>query len=245
VYAEQGVEAPLDVIARRAGVGNATLYRRFPTRAALIEAVFHEGLTATVEAGERARAADDPMEGLTDYLERIFAGLAVDRGVTDLMTTGLAEVPTLERLHAHNAETIGILLARCREDVLVREDLSVEDVLFALAALGRAVPAAEAAEHGSWRRFLGLFLDGLRAGARREGGALPGEPYDAERLGRALGALHVAGGRTGATPQGGGNAAGGRKGGGGTEAGRGTEPGGAGEAGGEEAAADEEATPGT
>ena len=70
VYAEQGVEAPLDVIARRAEVGNATLYRRFPDRAALIEAVFGEGLAATIEAGERARRAADPWTGLTAYLER-------------------------------------------------------------------------------------------------------------------------------------------------------------------------------
>ncbi|WP_308042332.1 TetR/AcrR family transcriptional regulator [Streptomyces sp. 8L] len=196
VYAEWGVEAPLDVIARRAGVGNATLYRRFPDRAALIEAVFQDGLAATMEAGEAARAAEDPMAGLTGYLEHVFAGLAVDRGVTDLMTTRLAHVPTLERLHGHNAETLGLLLARCRADGVVREDVSVADVLFALAVLGRGVPAAEAARPGSWRRFLALFLDGLRAGpgadADRDGGALPGTPYDPETLRDALGALHVA-----------------------------------------------------
>jgi AcrR family transcriptional regulator len=192
VYAEVGVEAPLDVIARRAGVGNATLYRRFPDRAALIEAVFQDGLAATMEAGEAARAAVDPMAGLTGYLEHVFAGLAVDRGVTDLMTTRLAHVPTLERLHEHNAETIGLLLGRCRERGAVRGDVSVADVLFALAVLGRAVPAAESARPGSWRRFLGLFLDGLRAVAEREGGPLPGDAYDPQALSDALGALHVA-----------------------------------------------------
>ncbi|WP_307865252.1 TetR/AcrR family transcriptional regulator [Streptomyces montanisoli] len=191
VYAELGVEAPLDVIARRAGVGNATLYRRFPDRSSLIEEVFRDGLAATAELGESARAAEDPMAGLTGYLEHVFAGLAVDRGVTDLMTTRLAGVPALERLHAHNAETIGILLARCRERGLVRGDVSVEDVLFGLAALGRAVPAAEAALPGSWRRFLALFVDGLRAAAGRDGGGLPGAPYDGPRLTDALAALHV------------------------------------------------------
>jgi AcrR family transcriptional regulator len=196
VYAELGVEAPLDVIARRAGVGNATLYRRFPDRAALIEAVFQEGLATTMEAGESARTAPDPMDGLTRYLEHVFAGLAVDRGVTDLMTTRLAHVPTLERLHEHNAETIGLLLARCRAEGVVRGDVSVPDVLFALAVLGRGVPAAETARPGSWRRFLVLFLDGLRTGTgtgtgapRDGGGGLPGDPYDAETLRDALGAL--------------------------------------------------------
>ncbi|MFI6699430.1 TetR/AcrR family transcriptional regulator [Streptomyces sp. NPDC050509] len=193
VYAEQGVEAPLDVIARRADVGNATLYRRFPDRAALIEAVFGEGLAATIEAGERARAAADPWAGLTAYLERTFEGLATDRGVTDLMTTAMPGVPTLEALHLHNAGTIDALLTRCREDGTVRGDLSVEDVLFALAALGRAVPAAERAASGSWRRLLALFLDGLRAEGARP---LPGGPLTADELRTALGELHGPG-RTG------------------------------------------------
>lgn len=192
VYAEQGVEAPLDVIARRAGVGNATLYRRFPDRAALIEAVFHDRLMATIEAGEEARRADDAWAGLLGYLERVFAGLAADRGTTDLMTTGIEGVPTLEALHAHNAETFRGLLARCVSEGTVRADLSVEDLLFALAVLGRAVPAAEAAAPGSWRRLLALFADGLRSEGAR---VLPAEPFTAEQLAGALRELNAQRGR--------------------------------------------------
>ncbi|GAA3744041.1 hypothetical protein GCM10023082_45960 [Streptomyces tremellae] len=103
------------------------------------------------------------------------------------MTTRIARVPTLERVHEHNARTVGLLLARCRAEGTVRADATLEDVLFALAALGRAVPAAEAARSGSRRRFLALLLDGLRTdeGRRtrgepgRDGGApptLPGAP---------------------------------------------------------------------
>jgi len=188
VYAEQGVEAPLDVIARRAGVGNATLYRRFPDRAALIEAVFHDRLMATIEAGEEARRADDAWAGLQGYLERVFAGLAADRGTTDLMTTGIEGVPTLEALHAHNAETFRGLLDRCVREGTVRADLSVEDLLFALAVLGRAVPAAEAVAPGSWRRLLALFADGLRSEGAR---VLPAEPFTAEQLAGALRELNA------------------------------------------------------
>ncbi|SCK23283.1 transcriptional regulator, TetR family [Streptomyces sp. WMMB 714] len=187
VYAEQGVEAPLDVIARRAGVGNATLYRRFPDRASLIEAVFHDMLTATVGAGEEARRAEDPWNGLVSYVEHLFAGLAADRGATDLLTTGVEGVPTLDALHAHNAETFRGLLARCVTEGTARDDLSVEDLLFALAVVGRAVPAAEAASPGSWRRLLALFVDGLR----REGASpLPAEPLTGDQLAGALRELH-------------------------------------------------------
>lgn len=173
VYAEQGVDAPLDDIARRAGVGNATLYRHFPSRGALIEAVFHDTLAATLRTGEEARRSEDPWAGLTAYLERIFEGLAADRGANDLMTTSVAGAPSLEALRAHNRETIGTLVRRAQDRGTVRQDVTAEDLLFTLAALGRVVPAAEAVAPGSWRRYLALLLDGLRTEAARP---LPAPP---------------------------------------------------------------------
>lgn len=135
VFAEQGLDAPLDVIARRAGVGNATLYRHFPSRAALVDEVFQDTLTGTMAVGERARTAEDAWTALLDYTETVFTGLAADRGAIDLMTTRLEGVATLEAVHAHNRETVDALLRRGREQGTVRGDLSTEDLLFALAAL--------------------------------------------------------------------------------------------------------------
>ncbi|MGX2993562.1 TetR/AcrR family transcriptional regulator [Streptomyces sp. JNUCC 64] len=163
VFAEQGLDAPLDEIARRAGVGNATLYRHFPTRAALVDEVFRDGLTETMAAGERARAAEDPWAGLTEYLDVVFTGLAADRGTNDLMTTSLEGVTSLEAIHAHHRVTVGGLLRRGREQGTVRADLTTEDLLLALAALGRTVPALTTAAPDAWRRPLALLLDGLRA----------------------------------------------------------------------------------
>ncbi|GGZ81440.1 TetR family transcriptional regulator [Streptomyces subrutilus] len=163
VFTELGLEAPLDVIARRAGVGNATLYRHYPSRAALVEAVFHDTLADTMAVGDRARHHDDAWAGLTDYLDEVFAVLAADRGTNDLMTTALDGVESLRAVHAHNRRTIDDLLRRGREQGTVRADATTEDLLFALAALGRAVPAlASAAGPRSWRRPLALLLAGLR-----------------------------------------------------------------------------------
>lgn len=163
VFAEQGLDAPLDEIARRAGVGNATLYRHFPTRAALVDEVFRDALTETTAAGERARAAEDAWTGLTEYLRAVFAGLAADRGTNDLMTTNLEGVTALEAIHAHNRTTIDGLLRRGQEQGTLRPDLTTEDLLFALAALGRAVPALTTVAPDTWLRPLALLLDGLRA----------------------------------------------------------------------------------
>ncbi|WP_424893203.1 TetR/AcrR family transcriptional regulator [Streptomyces sp. XH2] len=192
IYAERGVDAPLDDIARRAGVGNATLYRRFPTRGALIEAVFGEGLTGTLQRGEEARNADDAWAGLAGYLEHIFEGLAADRGANDLMTTSIPDIPSLDALKTHHHETVRLLILRAQEQGSMRDDVVVEDLLFALAALGRVVPASVTVAPQAWRRHLHLLLDGLRAPAAS---ALPAPPLTTDELADALRAL--AGGETG------------------------------------------------
>lgn len=113
---------------------------------------------------EEARTAIDPWEGLTGYLNAVFAVLATDRGTNDLMTTHLEGVDSLGAVHAHNRATLDLLLARGREQGSVRADVTTEDVLFALAALGRAVPSlATTVAPEAWRRPLALLLDGLRA----------------------------------------------------------------------------------
>ncbi|WP_371619448.1 TetR/AcrR family transcriptional regulator [Streptomyces sp. NBC_00454] len=183
-FAQRGLDAPLDDIARRARVGNATLYRHFPTRAQLVEAVFAGALAHTVTAGALARSAEDAWAGLTGYLEQVFAGLAADRGANDLMTTGLEGAGSLEAVHAHNRETLDLLIGRAQRQGTMRADVTTQDLLLALAAVGRAVPALTAAVPDSWRRFLALFLDGLRATAPAD--PLPAAPLSAAELGRVL-----------------------------------------------------------
>ncbi|MEU5429256.1 helix-turn-helix domain-containing protein [Streptomyces olivoreticuli] len=185
IYAEQGMDAPLDDIARRAGVGNATLYRRFPTRGALIEAVFGESLNDTLRHGENARGAEDAWDGLVHYLEGIFEGLAADRGANDLMTTSIPDIPSLDALKAHHHQTMTQLIGRAQEQGTVRADVTVEDLLFLLAALGRVVPASEATAPGAWPRHLHLLLAGLRAEAAAP---LPAPPLTPDQL---TGTLHA------------------------------------------------------
>ncbi|MEV1021400.1 helix-turn-helix domain-containing protein [Streptomyces sp. NPDC050264] len=188
VFREQGLEAPLDVIARRAGVGNATLYRHFPTRVALVDAVFREPLGDTMTAGEEARAATEAWTGLTGYLDAVFTVLATDRGTNDLMTTPLRGIDALDAVHAHNRRTLELLLDRGRSEGTVRPDVTAEDVLFALAALGRAVPAlTTAAAPDAWRRPLALFLDSLRSSPTPP--PLPSPALTPEQLGDVLGEL--------------------------------------------------------
>lgn len=171
-FAEAGLDVPLDEIARRAGVGNATLYRHFPDRGALAEAVFHGMLTERLAAAEEARRGTDPWAALVGYLEGTFAVLATDRGANDLMTAAIPGVPSLAALHAQNRATLQVLTERAQRDGSMRSDVSTDDLLFSLAALGRAVPALTTVAPDGWRRFLALLLDGLRT---EPGTGLPGE----------------------------------------------------------------------
>src|SRR6266508_3955540 len=85
IMSEQGLDAPLDEIARRAGVGNATLYRRFPTRIDLIVAVFAERMAEHARAVEEALADPDSWQGLRRYITAAAALQVRDRGIADLV----------------------------------------------------------------------------------------------------------------------------------------------------------------
>ncbi len=93
VFCDHGLEAPLEEIARRAGVGIATLYRRFPSRVELLDAVLADTVQAHVDAAEQALATDDPWGGFTYYLEATCRLQAADRGLNDAMGMRLGQHP--------------------------------------------------------------------------------------------------------------------------------------------------------
>ena len=90
VFAEHGLEAPLEAIAARAGVGIATLYRRFPTREKLVAAALVEKITEYAEAARQALATPDPWDGFAGFVERICELQAGDRGLSDLLSMTLS-----------------------------------------------------------------------------------------------------------------------------------------------------------
>ncbi|MFB9182204.1 TetR/AcrR family transcriptional regulator [Dactylosporangium sucinum] len=163
VFAERGLDAPLDEIARRAGVGNATLYRRFPTRGELVAAVFRDALRELVAATERALQVADPWHAFAGHVTFLCRLQAEDRAFADLLTATLSGVPELERLRSLALTGLAELVDRAKASGHLRADLQHEDVVLMLMAnaglaerTGRLVPAA-------WRRQLSFLLDGLRA----------------------------------------------------------------------------------
>ena len=96
VFQEHGVEAPLEEIARRAGVGIGTLYRRFPTRESLIDAIFEAKADEYVRASEEGLASESAWEGFRRFLERICRMQAEDRGFADVLTATFPMAPAVE-----------------------------------------------------------------------------------------------------------------------------------------------------
>ena len=96
-FCDQGLEVPLEEIARRAGVGIATLYRRFPSRTELLDTVLADTVQAHLDLAERALAMEDPWEGFCFYLEQTCRLQATDRGLNDAMGMRFPRTPALER----------------------------------------------------------------------------------------------------------------------------------------------------
>src|SRR6059036_1995244 len=104
VFAEQGLEASTNEIARRAGVGVATLFRRFPTRGDLIAAAFAGKMHAYAEAIDQALADPDPWNGFCGYIERVCQMQADDRGFADVLTMTFPTAKAFEEERNRSAD---------------------------------------------------------------------------------------------------------------------------------------------
>ena len=163
VFAERGLDAPFDAIAQRAGVGQATLYRRFPRREDLIAACFAPKLAEYAAALEDALAAPDAWTGFCAFFEHVCAMQAADQGVQDVLTTTFPTDRAVEAQRAHAFERLTELIRRAQAQGMLRADFVSEDVVLLLMANAGVVRAMRDAAPDAWRRFVGLMLDALRA----------------------------------------------------------------------------------
>jgi AcrR family transcriptional regulator len=169
VMAEQGLDAPLDEIARRAGVGNATLYRRFPKRIDLIVAVFAERMAEHARAVDEALAEPDPWHGLRRYVTAAAALQVRDRGIADLVAMDVSSAPDIERLRVRAVRGVETLIERAKAAGVIRPDCTAEDVLVLLQANAGLIERSNRAAPAASQRLVHVFLDGLRADAATVG----------------------------------------------------------------------------
>jgi AcrR family transcriptional regulator len=184
VFCDHGLEAPLEEIARRAGVGIATLYRRFPSRVELLDAVLADNLQAHIAVAEQALATDDPWDGFAFYLEQSCRLEAEDRGLNDVMGMRFPRATAVEAAKTRLFELVGQVVDRAQQSGQLRADLTPEDLAFLNWANTRILPAVRAAgAPEAWRRHLGLLLDGFRADRAHP---LPQPPLSPRQVHRAM-----------------------------------------------------------
>jgi len=184
VFGEQGLEAPLDEIAHRAGVGNATLYRRFPTRCALVAAVFVERLEEHLSALQSALANPDPWRGFCEHVEFMCQLQAADLGLADLITMSVPDAPLIEGLRSRAHDGFVELARRAQAAGALRPDFMPEDLVLLLMANAGLVQRTRDHAPDSWRRFVSMVLDGARATAASSAPPAP-DPGALERSMRA------------------------------------------------------------
>ncbi|MGW2179114.1 TetR/AcrR family transcriptional regulator [Streptomyces sp. NPDC001732] len=182
MFVEFGPDVPLDEIARRAGVGNATLYRNFPDRAALTHEVVLAVTSRTTDRAEEAAAEEaDTFVALSR-----FAHAAADERIGALcpMLSGSFDKnhPDLLAERRRLEEAVEGLVTRAMSAGRLRTDIAVGDVMVALSQLTRPLPGTGCLNIDRFaHRHLQLFLDGLEAPARSE---LPGTAATLEDLRR-------------------------------------------------------------
>jgi AcrR family transcriptional regulator len=174
-FAESGLDVGVEEIARRAGVGKGTLYRRFPTKEALVLAIFEDRLDELEALADRAEAEPDAWEAFRRFLADAARMQASDQGFLDVVAQRTGTVLTPEHRH----RMLGILarpLQSAQAAACVRPDLVPSDVTLLLRMVGATTRSAPdgASMEAHWPRYLALLLDGLRPGAASP---LPAEPW--------------------------------------------------------------------
>lgn len=178
---EDGVDVPLDTIAQRAGVGNATVYRHFVDRRELFYQVTILSMIRIADAAEAALDEPDAFDGVLVFIDRAVeeqVGSLCSMLAEDFDKTAAEVVAARERLE----HTVGALLDRAQRSGQLRADVAIGDLMTAITQLSRPVPGSGCPNFDRFaRRHLQLFIDGLRSPARS---TLPGEPVTLEDLER-------------------------------------------------------------
>jgi len=184
-FASDGIDVSVEEVARRAGVGMGTLYRRFPTKGDLIDAVLEDAFSEICQAAEEALELEDGWAGFTTFLERVFQLHVRNRGIKDVVASGQHDRRRLEALRAQMRPLVAELIRRAQEQGTLRADFVPEDMPILIWTGGRVAELTSAVSPELWRRYLGFVLDGLRSDAATP---LTHPPLTKEQLDRVTGA---------------------------------------------------------
>lgn len=180
VFAERGLEASLDDVAREAGVGVGTAYRHFANKYELAQAIFAEAIEAIVELAERALTVEEPWDGLVTFLEGTAEAQAADRGLREVLM-GIHDDEQMEQVNDRLEGPTTALIDRAKAAGALRADADATDLGFMIMMLCTVADMTGDHAPEMWRRYLPMLLAGLRPGAD-----LPVPPIESEAFRTAM-----------------------------------------------------------
>ncbi|HTS72943.1 MAG TPA: helix-turn-helix domain-containing protein [Gaiellaceae bacterium] len=181
LFAASGLDVSVEEITRHAGVGMGTLYRHFPTKEDLIDAVLEDAFAGLLDAAREAAEAEDAWAGLTGFLERALAEHVGNRGLKDIIAMRAHGRSRTEALRERIRPLLRSLIERAQAQGSLRADFAPEDLPLVFWSADRVIEATAGVSPGFWRRYLALLLDGLRAEAATP---LPHPPLTRVQLNR-------------------------------------------------------------
>jgi AcrR family transcriptional regulator len=185
VFTQRGLDATLDDVAREAGVGVGTVYRRFPDKESLVAELFADRIDAMVAVAENACVAPDPWQAFVSYLEYAAQTMAADVGLRQLMMFATYGHDQVAYARQKMRPVVSKLVMRAQQAGQLREDFSATDVPLIAFMLASAAEYASPVEPDLWRRYLALIIDALRP-ARDGASPLPAPALTPRQMEQAI-----------------------------------------------------------
>jgi AcrR family transcriptional regulator len=179
LFARKGLAVGLDEIARHAGVGVGTAYRRFPDKEQLIDALFDDRLEQIASLAERCAANPDAYAGLVEFIEGNVQLQSTDKGLKELILGSAHAMARVEGARARIEPAVASLVARAQAAGQIRADVAHTDLAVIQFMLTAISDLTREVDPEAWRRALRLVLDGLRT---PQPGPMPGPPIARESL---------------------------------------------------------------
>ena len=173
VFADEGLGVGVDAVARTAGVGVGTLYRRFPTKHDLLAAVIEDGVCRLAEEVEQVESVEDPWEAFESTVRAFAETIARDRGFYEVIHGTPEFIPMARESKLRLMDSVQRVLTRAQEAGAVRKDIVADDIAVLSQVAARMPRWRVEAQPELWTRYLALALDGMRPAAATE---LPHEP---------------------------------------------------------------------
>jgi len=162
-FAAEGLSVPLDEIARRAGVGPGTLYRHFPAKETLFEAVLHDRIQRLADEAHALRSAPDAGAALLGFIDRLIAEATLKRDLVDALASAGSDLnASLAETGAQLRSEIQHLLVRAQRDGTVRDDIDIADLMAITAGMLFALQRRPG-DQADPRHAVAVLRDGLRA----------------------------------------------------------------------------------